>query len=72
MRTHVGGPVQDAETAARRLEIALRSGAHVISTDFPVDPGDAYAVTLPDKAPANCNPVTTADMQPSCRSGDVE
>jgi len=72
VRTHVGGPVQDAETAARRLEIALRSGAHVISTDFPVDPGDAYAVTLPDKAPANCNPVTTADMQPSCRSGDVE
>jgi hypothetical protein len=72
VRTAVGGPAEDAETAARRMEIALRIGAHIISTDYPVDPGGAYAVALPDGAPANCNPVTTAGFDPPCRSGDLE
>ncbi len=72
VRTTVGGPVDDADDAERQLEIALRNGAHIISTDYPVDPGGAYMVALPDGAPANCNPVTAVDLDPPCRSGDVE
>lgn len=43
----------------RRLEAALASGAHLISTDFPVRARKyRYAVTIPGGGPARCNPVT--------------
>ncbi len=56
----------------RRAEVALASGAHWVSTDFPV-PGRAfgtpYVVTIPGGSPLRCNPVNTPAW---CRSGMVE
>jgi hypothetical protein len=54
----------DADTAEarandrRRLEVALASGAQLVSTDFPVPvPGLDYAVELPGGTPSRCSPV---------------
>jgi hypothetical protein len=69
VRTSVGDPGEQNEVAAERLVAALRSGAHVISTDYPVARQGRDAVALPDGAPARCNPVTAPS---GCRSGDVE
>ena len=44
-----------------RLTTALASGAHFISTDFPVPvPEHDYAVSIPEGTPARCNPGTAA------------
>jgi len=42
-----------------RLDAALASGAHIVSTDFP-DPvtGLDYSVAIPGGTPSRCNPVT--------------
>lgn len=48
------------EFDAGRLEAALNSGAHFISTDLPAPGEEDYAVSLPGTAegfPARCNPV---------------
>lgn len=47
------------EAAAAGREAALASGAHLLSTDFPADTEDVVGFTLPDGAPARCNPVTS-------------
>lgn len=73
VRTSAGDAGDPPETGLAQIAAAIRIGAHYISTDFPAPTGDdGYAIALPDGAPANCNPVTTADMDPPCRSGDVE
>ena len=52
-----------------RLEAALRSGAHMISTDFPVPvEGIDYTVEIPGGAPSGCNPVTAP---PECTAEAV-
>ncbi|UCD85601.1 MAG: hypothetical protein JSU92_05265 [Deltaproteobacteria bacterium] len=58
------------ENDRTRLEAALASGAHFISTDFP-DPveGIEYYVTIPGGAPCRCNPLTAPDY---CTSTDIE
>lgn len=59
----------DADTREARLgdtarrDAALASGAHFVSTDYPVpDPrlGTGYAVGIPDGSLARCNPVTAS------------
>ncbi|MBI5495832.1 MAG: hypothetical protein HY904_12480 [Deltaproteobacteria bacterium] len=57
-----------------RLEAALASGAHFISTDYPApvpDAGINYALEIPGGAPSRCNPVTTADAG-GCRAQVLE
>ncbi|MBI2059598.1 MAG: hypothetical protein HYT87_07490 [Nitrospirae bacterium] len=54
----------------RRLEAALRSGAHFLSTDYPA-PGMIanYSVEIPGGSPSRCNPVSAP---PECTSSDIE
>ncbi len=58
----------------RQLEAALRSGAHVISTDFPevgmsARYGSSFVAELPGGGPARCNPVSA---RRGCRSSRLE
>jgi hypothetical protein len=55
-----------------RREIALRSGAQIVSTDFEVAVpaiGGDYVVQIPGGTPARCDPV---DAPRNCRPSDVE
>jgi hypothetical protein len=55
-----------------RRDLALRSGAQIVSTDFPVpDPkiNAEYSVQIPDGKPGRCNPVQAPK---DCRPVDVE
>ena len=55
-----------------RRDIALRSGAQIVSTDFEVAVpaiGGDYVVQIPGGTPAGCNPVNAPKR---CRSSDVE
>jgi hypothetical protein len=53
-----------------RLEAALRSGAHFVSTDFPAPvSGKDYFAEIPGGLPSGCNPVTAPD---ECTSADIE
>jgi hypothetical protein len=52
--------VQGRTNDTRRRDLALRSGAQIVSTDYPLfEPArwTGYAVGLPNGAPARCNPV---------------
>jgi calcium-dependent phosphoinositide phospholipase C len=56
------------------LDAALRSGAHVVSTDFPeagmsARYGSDYVARLPDGGPARCNPVNAGR---NCRTSRLE
>jgi Phosphoinositide phospholipase C, Ca2+-dependent len=73
VRTRADADVVEARTndVARR-DLALRSGAQLVSTDFPVpDPSinADYQVQLPGGKPARCNPV---QAPADCRAVDVE
>ncbi len=64
----------DGEQAAvndtSRRDAALASGAHFISTDFPVPhPDTGYVVRMPRGTPSRCNPVTAPD---ECTSERLE
>jgi len=68
----------DADTLEARLgdttrrDTALASGAHYVSTDYPVenpDFGTGYVVAIPDGDPARCNPVNAPR---DCRSRLLE
>jgi hypothetical protein len=49
--------LQAGNTTVR--DAAIASGAHFVSTDYPVPTSDvAYSVTLPGGTPARCNPIT--------------
>ena len=55
-----------------RLEAALASGAHFISTDVPepnpmINP--KFQIQIPDGTPGRCNPITAPDW---CKPGDIE
>lgn len=55
-----------------RRDAALASGAHFVSSDFPVpNPifGTGYQVQIPGGAPSGCNPLTAP---PGCRSVALE
>jgi hypothetical protein len=55
-----------------RRDLALRSGAQIVSTDFEVPVpaiGGDYVVQIPAGTPARCNPV---DAPKNCRPHDVE
>jgi hypothetical protein len=73
VRTRADADVVEARAndTARR-DLAFRTGAQIVSTDFPVpDPkiNAKYFVQLPDGDPARCNPVRAPE---DCRSIDVE
>jgi hypothetical protein len=56
------------------LDAALRSGAHVISTDFPevgmsARYGSDFVARLPEGGPARCNPI---NARPNCRTEKLE
>ncbi len=70
-RTDEGTEAARTNDTARR-DLALRSGAQMVSTDYP--PGEKsqwtdYLVTLPGGMVARCNPV---NAQESCGGGDLE
>ena len=54
-----------------RASTAIESGAHIVSTDYPVpDPEiGSYVVHLPGGRPARCNPVSAPGR---CRAKDIE
>ena len=52
-----GGAPEDGDTS--RLDLALSSGAHCISTDFPEpDEETGYVAAIPGGEPVGCNPRT--------------
>ena len=68
----------DADTLQARngdttqRDAAINSGAHFISTDYPVanlELGTAYEVSLPGGAIARCNPIVA---NPDCVDEDLE
>jgi hypothetical protein len=71
VRTRADSDLEEARDGDNsRLLSALASGAHFISTDFPVPTeGFDYWVQIPDGTPSRCNPLTAPAM---CASEDVE
>lgn len=60
----------DEAVLMESLEIAIASGAQIISTDLPAPiPGLTYFVELPGGSPSVCNPITAPA---SCTSADIE
>ncbi len=67
VRTRADG---DVERQEGQIEAALASGAHIISTDFPVAvEGGLDPFTIPDGTPSRCNPISAPG---ECTSEDVE
>jgi hypothetical protein len=67
-----GGLVEARNNDVTRRDLALRSGAQIVSTDFEVAVpaiGGDYVVQIPDGTPARCNPVNAPK---NCRPSDVE
>lgn len=52
-----------------QIEAALSSGAHIVSTDFPVEGGLLPPVQIPNGTPSRCNPISAPS---SCTSEDIE
>ena len=73
VRTRADADVVEARANdTGRAELALRSGAQIVSTDFPVPDTSInpdYSVQLPGGKPARCNPV---QAPADCRAVDVE
>jgi hypothetical protein len=68
----------DADTAEARTgdttqrDAAIASGAHFVSTDYPVenpDFGTGYRVEIPNGSPARCNPI---NAPAGCRADALE
>ena len=64
------GGVEARANDSSRAVAALRSGAHLVSTDYPVPAPSGYVVAPPGH-PAGCNPVT-APPGAACTPQDVE
>ncbi|MCB9638499.1 MAG: hypothetical protein H6728_13010 [Myxococcales bacterium] len=61
VRTRSDSP--EDEHDPKRLEAALTSGAHIISTDVPVpQAGTSYVAEIPNGNPARCNPINAPDV----------
>ena len=71
VRTMAGGCCEQPEANDyARVEAALASGAHFISTDFPsADNEWGYVVSIPDGMPSRCNPLVAPEF---CTPADVE
>ena len=73
VRTRADADLEEARARdTTRRDVALRSGAQIVSTDFPVAVpaiGGDYVVTIPDGTPARCHEVNTPK---NCRPRDVE
>jgi hypothetical protein len=63
--------VEARENKTARRDMALASGAQVVSTDYPVVDKrfSTYMVRIPDGRPARCDPV---NAPPDCRPTDAE
>lgn len=70
VRTMVDGVPLPANADERRAA-GLASGAHILSSDYPVAAADggAAAFTIPGGTPSRCNPITAAA---ACVSEDIE
>lgn len=67
VRTRADG---DLQPSPEQLEMALASGAHFISTDFPaLGTSEVYEVEIPGGNPSRCNPVTAPEQ---CVANDIE
>jgi len=57
---------------ATRRDAALASGAHYLSTDYPVPEylDNGYWASIPDGAPSRCNPISAAGLD--CDPLDIE
>lgn len=67
VRTRADG---DVERQEGQIEAALESGAHVVSTDFPVPvEGGLPHVEIPGGTPSRCNPIAAPS---ECTSRDIE
>jgi hypothetical protein len=71
VRTRADAAREQAKTNDKtRLQAALRSGAHMLSTDYPAKvEGIDYVVDIPGGTPARCNPITAPK---SCTSQALE
>ena len=73
VRTRADADTRQARTGdVSRRDEALRSGAQIVSTDYPAsEPArwSGYSVSLPDGGSARCDPV---NAPATCRSDDVE
>jgi hypothetical protein len=59
---------EDGDTT--RLDAALESGAHLLSTDHPIpDPETGYQVAVPGGTPSGCNPLSAPA---ECAPADIE
>ncbi len=64
------GSVEALAEDTTRLEAALASGAHLVSTDYPAKVSEHdYWLEIPGGTPSRCNPVTAPA---SCASTDIE
>ncbi len=73
VRTRADADLVEARSGdTSRREVALRSGAQIVSTDFEVAVpaiGGDYVVKIPGGTPARCDPVNAPK---NCRPSDVE
>lgn len=71
VRTRADSDTHEARSGdTARRDQALRSGAHFVSTDFPVPaPWTGYVVEVPDGRPSGCNPWSAP---PECTARDIE
>lgn len=68
-RSDADGEESDAQDYAR-ANAALESGAHFISTDFPMPATEVrYGFVIPGGAPSRCNPLTAPEV---CSSAVIE
>jgi hypothetical protein len=70
VRTRADAELEEGRSGDRtRLDAALASGAHFVSTDFPEprpELGSDYSATVPEGEPVGCNPITApADCTPT-------
>lgn len=74
VRTRADDPAQGqgVRNDGTRRDVVLRSGAQMISTDYPMhEPSEhGYVVSLPGDAAARCNPVLARPAQ--CKNADLE
>ena len=71
VRTRADADLREPRTGdTSRRDAALASGAHIVSTDFPVlVSGIDYSVTIPGGTPSRCNPLVAP---PGCQPLHIE
>lgn len=71
VRTRADSDCEEAQAGdTTRRDLALASGAQIVSTDFPVpEPDTGYVVSIPGGTPSRCNLLTAPT---DCTSTDIE